>query len=71
MLLVLFLSGSASDGTRGLKEIKQAGGITFAQDESAKFPSMPQSAIAAGVVDFVLSPKEIANELTWMANIPL
>ena len=66
----IVLSGSASDGTRGLKEIKQAGGITFAQDESAKFPSMPQSAIAAGVVDFVLSPKEIANELTWMSKHP-
>ncbi|HSN59992.1 MAG TPA: chemotaxis protein CheB, partial [Ferruginibacter sp.] len=66
----IVLSGSASDGTRGLKEIKQAGGITFAQDDSAKFPSMPQSAIAAGVVDFVLSPKEIANELTWMSKHP-
>jgi two-component system CheB/CheR fusion protein len=67
----IVLSGSASDGTRGLKEIKQAGGITFAQDDSAKFPSMPQSAIAAGVVDFVLSPKEIANELIWMSKHPL
>jgi len=66
----IVLSGSASDGTRGLKEIKQAGGITFAQDDSAKFSSMPQSAIAAGVVDFVLSPKEIANELTWMSKHP-
>lgn len=66
----IVLSGSASDGTRGLKEIKQAGGITFAQDDSAKFPSMPQSAIASGVVDFVLSPKEIANELTWMSKHP-
>ena len=67
----IVLSGSASDGTRGLKEIKEAGGITFAQDDSAKFTSMPQSAIAAGVVDFVLSPKEIAKELTWMSKHPL
>ena len=51
------LSGNAHDGTAGLKEIKQAGGITFAQDDSAKFPSMPHSAIASGVVDFILSPK--------------
>ena len=65
------LSGSASDGTRGLKEIKLAGGITFAQDESAKFSSMPNSAIAEGVVDFVLSPKEIATELGWMSKHPL
>lgn len=64
------LSGSASDGTRGLKEIKLAGGITFAQDDSAKFSSMPKSAIAEGVVDFVLSPKEIAEELAWMSQHP-
>jgi two-component system, chemotaxis family, CheB/CheR fusion protein len=37
----IVLSGSASDGTRGLNEIKEAGGITFAQDDSAKFTSMP------------------------------
>ena len=65
------LSGSANDGTRGLKEIKLAGGITFAQDDTAKFSSMPASAIAAGVVDFVLSPKEIATELDWMSKHPL
>ena len=65
------LSGSASDGTRGLKEIKLAGGITFAQDDSAEFSSMPNSAIAEGVVDFVLPPKEIATELEWMSKHPL
>ncbi len=62
------LSGSANDGTRGLKEIKLAGGITFAQDDSAKFTSMPHSAIAEGVVNFVLSPKEIAIELNWISS---
>ena len=67
----IVLSGSASDGTRGLKEIKQAGGITFAQDDSAKFSSMPQSAIAKGVVDFILSPKEIARKLNWISKHPL
>src|SRR5687767_6067985 len=47
------LSGSASDGTDGLRAIKASGGITFAQDpESAQFRSMPESAMAAGVVDF-------------------
>ena len=65
------LSGSASDGTQGLKAIKHAGGITFAQDDSAKFTSMPHSAIAAGVVDFILSPEEIAQELTAMSAHPL
>ncbi len=66
----IVLSGSANDGTRGLKEIKQAGGITFAQDDSAKFASMPHSAIAEGVVDFVLSPAEIAHELLWISKSP-
>ena len=54
------LSGYASDGRIGLKAIKDAGGITFAQDETAKASSMPKSAIAAGAVDFILSPEEIA-----------
>ncbi len=67
----IVLSAAASDGTRGLMEIKEAGGVTFAQDDSAKFNSMPQSAIAAGVVDFILSPKEIAKELEWMSKHPL
>ena len=53
------LSGVASDGTLGLEAIKGAGGITFAQDESAKFDGMPRSAISAGVVDFVLSAEEM------------
>ncbi len=66
----IVLSGSANDGTRGLKEIKQAGGITFAQDDSAKFVSMPHSAIAEEIVDFVLSPAEIAHELLWLSRSP-
>ncbi|PZX92073.1 hypothetical protein DOS84_17380 [Flavobacterium aquariorum] len=66
----VILSGSANDGTRGLKEIKEAGGITFAQDDSAKFSSMPNSAIAEGVVDFVLSPKEIGVQLTHISQHP-
>jgi len=44
----VILSGTANDGTIGLKAIKQIDGITFAQDDSAKFQSMPKSAIAAG-----------------------
>ena len=57
------LSGTATDGTLGLKAIKAEGGITFAQNQTAKFDSMPRSAIAAGVVDFVLPPRRIAEEL--------
>ncbi len=58
------LSGTASDGTQGLKAIKDHGGITFAQDEeSAAYDSMPHSARMAGVVDFVLPPEEIPKKL--------
>jgi two-component system, chemotaxis family, CheB/CheR fusion protein len=67
----IILSGSASDGTLGMKAIKQEGGLTFAQDDTAKFTSMPHSAIAAGTVDFILSPKEIALELARLSEHPL
>jgi two-component system, chemotaxis family, CheB/CheR fusion protein len=62
--IAVVLSGSNEDGTEGLREIKSAGGFTFAQDlESAEFPTMPQSAIDSGNVDFVLPPAEIAAKL--------
>ncbi len=65
------LSGSGTDGTEGLKDIKLVGGITFAQNETSKFKSMPQSAIAAGVADFVLSPSEIGKKINWISKHPL
>jgi len=64
------LSGTANDGTIGLEAIKAEGGITFAQDDSAKHDSMPRSAIAAGCVDLVLSPADIARELARIARHP-
>src|SRR6266852_6165880 len=67
----IILSGTASDGTLGLAAIKAEAGITFAQDEkSAKFDGMPQSAIAAGCVDFVLSPDAIGRELARIRAHP-
>jgi two-component system CheB/CheR fusion protein len=67
----IILSGTASDGTLGLAAIKAEGGITFAQDEkSAKFDGMPQSAIVAGCVDFVLPPDAIAGELARIRAHP-
>ncbi len=66
--IAVVLSGMASDGTVGLKAIKRAGGFTFAQDDSAQFPSMPQSAIAAGVVDLVLPPAGIAREIERLSQ---
>ena len=47
----VILSGTASDGTLGLEAIKAEGGITFAQDDSARYDSMPRNAVAAGSVD--------------------
>ncbi len=65
------LSGTASDGTRGLAAIKAEGGITFAQDEkSAKYPGMPHSAVASGCVDFILPPDRIARELARIGGHP-
>jgi two-component system CheB/CheR fusion protein len=67
----VILSGTASDGTIGLKAIKAAGGITFAQDRiSAKFGGMPQSAIDAGCVDFIQPPEKIAKELARIGSHP-
>jgi two-component system CheB/CheR fusion protein len=67
----IILSGTASDGTLGLKAIKAEGGITLAQEpSSAKFDGMPNSAIAAGSVDFVLPPEEIAKQLVSLASHP-
>ena len=66
----VILSGTANDGTVGLEAIKAEGGITFAQDDSARYDSMPRSAVAAGSVDFVLSPEDIAAELARIARHP-
>ncbi len=58
------LSGEGSDGALGIQAIRRAGGATLAQyPGSARFPSMPISAIETGCVDFVLRPNQIAHEL--------
>jgi two-component system CheB/CheR fusion protein len=67
----VILSGTGTDGTLGMAEIQAHGGVTFAQDAvSAKYDGMPRSAVAAGYVDSVLSPKGIANELARIARHP-
>src|SRR5438046_4879456 len=67
----IVLSGTGSDGTAGLRAIKAAGGLTFAQtEESARFDAMPRSAIRSGFVDLVLPPHEIARELRRIADHP-
>jgi two-component system CheB/CheR fusion protein len=67
----VILSGTDSDGTLGLEAIKAEGGINFAQEpKSAKFDGMPRSAIAAGHVDFILTPEGIAQELARISRHP-
>ena len=65
------LSGTASDGTEGLRAIKAEGGVTIVQDpQTAKFSGMPESALASGVVDLSLPIPKLANELIRLANHP-
>lgn len=65
------LSGSASDGAAGLREIKGVGGLTIAQDpETARHDGMPRAAIATGVVDLILPPEAIGEELSRLGSHP-
>ena len=64
----VLLSGTASDGTLGMRAIRAAGGLTFAQDETAQFQSMPRSAIAEDLIDRVLPPTAIARELEQLSQ---
>jgi two-component system CheB/CheR fusion protein len=65
----VILSGSGSDGAKGIQAIKEAGGITFAEEESsASFFGMPSSAIQTGCVDFILNPCDIARGLIGISR---
>ncbi|HEY2820155.1 MAG TPA: chemotaxis protein CheB [Candidatus Acidoferrum sp.] len=64
------LSGSGTDGTLGIAEIQGHGGVTFAQDDSAKYNNMPRSAANSGSIDYVLPPTQIAQELARIARLP-
>src|SRR5262245_50291591 len=67
----VILSGTASDGSAGIREIKAAGGITIAQKpRTARYDGMPRAAIATGMVDLVLSPEEIAKQLSEIETHP-
>ncbi|MBD0374951.1 MAG: hypothetical protein ICV51_04900 [Flavisolibacter sp.] len=62
--IAVVLSGTGTDGTRGVEAIQQHGGIVLVQDPtSAKFDGMPNSAIAAGFADFILSPEAMPEEI--------
>jgi two-component system, chemotaxis family, CheB/CheR fusion protein len=67
----VILSGTASDGSIGIGEIKAVGGITIAQTpDSARYDGMPRAAIATGMVDLVLSPKDIAEHISHVREHP-
>ncbi len=60
----IVLSGAGSDGAIGIKAVKEAGGIIMVQDpDEAEYGSMPRSAVATGLADFVLPVREIAARL--------
>src|SRR5205085_9150751 len=66
----VILSGAGSDGTIGLKRVKERGGVTLAQDpQDAEYDSMPRNAIATGLVDFVLPADQLPRQiLTYWRN---
>jgi chemotaxis response regulator CheB len=68
-IIAIIVSGYDGDGAAALRGIKEAGGITIAQKlETAKQPDMPESAIATGCIDFVLSPEDISREIVRIAH---
>jgi two-component system CheB/CheR fusion protein len=69
--ICIILSGTATDGTLGLKAIKGEGGMAMVQDpNSAKYSGMPDSAIATGLVDFILPVEKIPDELVRYVQHP-
>lgn len=65
----IVLSGTGSDGTLGLKSIKDQGGVTLVQDPlNAAYDAMPLSAIKAEVVDFILAPEDMPQQLLKLNN---
>ncbi|HEY1690860.1 MAG TPA: CheR family methyltransferase [Polyangiaceae bacterium] len=70
--IAVVLSGTGSDGSLGIKAVRDTGGIVFAQDPAtAGQPGMPQSAIDTGCVDAVLSPEDIGDELARLGATPV
>lgn len=68
----VILSGTGSDGSRGLKALKEAGALVIAQDpESAKFDGMPNSAINTGIIDLILRPEEMGQKIESFIRHPL
>ena len=68
----IILSGTGSDGSRGIKALKEAGALVIAQEpESAKFDGMPNSAINTGIIDLILRPEDMGKKLESYIRHPL
>ena len=68
-LIAVIVSGYDGDGAAALCGIREVGGITIAQKlDTAGQPDMPESAIASGCVDFILSPEDIALKIKQISN---
>ena len=68
-LIAVIVSGYDGDGAAALCGIKEVGGVTIAQKpDTAVQPDMPESAIASGYIDFILSPEDIAKEIVRIAR---
>lgn len=69
--IAVVLSGTGSDGTRGIRAVKEFNGMVMVQDEkSAKFDGMPRAAVSTGLVDFVLPPSEMPARILAYAKHP-
>ncbi len=69
--IAIILSGTGSDGMRGSRMVKEAGGMIMVQtEESAKFDGMPRAAISTGLVDFILPPEEMPAQLQSFIKYP-
>jgi len=67
--ICIVLSGTGSDGTLGMREIKGEGGMVIAQNpESTEYDGMPRSAISTGLVDYILPPAEMPAQLIAYVN---
>ena len=66
--IAIILSGTGSDGSQGIIEVKDMGGLILAQDDTAKFDGMPKSAMRTGVVDTQMPPEMMASEIAHIAT---
>jgi chemotaxis response regulator CheB len=69
-LIAVIVSGYDGDGSEALCEIREVGGTTIAQRlDTAKEPDMPESAIASGCIDFIMSPEDIGRRIVEIMNM--